>query len=308
MNVKRGLKNKEKKEGGSRRKVAVIVSIAIIIAVVGACVAAAAVAAGNRIDVRIIDEDAGEYMLVNVLENYSFSIEKKKPVDDVKAKDFVVYDIEGNPVKTSNSDADDTIKINAPQKGYEVGAIYTLDLQDKGSFQEEDYHKAKKIIFLVAQKETRELTYQEGVLQPKDSDVKVSKDTISLKGKYNNGDIIIADTNKDDIDEIYQLKDVHMENGDTKASYKDPDAENVYKKVNIFYSDYVDFRDAEIDEDALLGSLYEMGVLDAFAEEVYAANDSDIDVTVEKKGKNEFCFHVTLKDPKDKGKKIENRF
>lgn len=283
-------KNKEKKEGGSRRKVAVIVSIAIIIAVVGACVAAAAVAAGNRIDVRIIDEDAGEYMLVNVPENYSFSIEKKKPMDDVKAKDFVVYDIEGNPVKTSNSDADDTIKINAPQKGYEVGGIYTLDLQDKGSFQEEDYHKAKKITFLVAQKETRELTYQEGVLQPKDSDVKVSKDTISLKGKYNNGDIIIADTNKDDIDEIYQLKDVHMENGDTKASYKDPDAENVYKKVNIFYSDYVDFRDAEIDEDALLGSLNEMGVLDAFAEEVYAANDSNIDVTVEKKGKNEFAF------------------
>ena len=93
-------KNKEKKEGDSRRKVAVIVSIAIIIVVVGACVAAAAVAAGNRIDVRIIDEDAGEYMLVNVPENYSFSIEKKKLMDDVKAKDFVVYDIEGNPVKT----------------------------------------------------------------------------------------------------------------------------------------------------------------------------------------------------------------
>ena len=58
-------KNKEKKEGDSRRKVAVIVSIAIIIVVVGACVAAAAVAAGNRIDVRIIDEDAGEYMPVS---------------------------------------------------------------------------------------------------------------------------------------------------------------------------------------------------------------------------------------------------
>ena len=301
-------KNKEKKEGDSRRKVAVIVSIAIIIAVVGACVAAAAVAAGNRIDVRIIDEDAGENMLVNVPENYSFSIEKKKPMDDVKAKDFVVYDIEGNPVKTSNSDADDTIKINAPQKGYEVGGIYTLDLQDKGSFQEEDYHKAKKITFLVAQKETREVTYRDGVLQPKDSDVKVSKDTISLKGKYNNGDIIIADTNKDDIDEIYQLKDVHMENGTTKAGYEDLDAENVYKKVNIFYSDYVDFRDAEIDEDALLGSLHEMGVLDAFTEEVYAADDSDIDVTVEKKGKNEFCFHVTLKDPKDKDKKLKITF
>ena len=70
----------------------------------------------------------------------------------------------------------------------------------------------------------------------------------------------------------------------------------------------MDFRDAEIDEDALLGSLYEMGVLDAFAEEVYAANDSDIDVTVEKKGKNEFCFHVTLKDPKDKGKKLKIAF
>ena len=301
-------KNKENKVGHSRRKVAVIVSVAIVVAVVGACVAAAAVAAGNRIDVRIIDEDAGEYMLVNVPENYSFAIEKSKSNNDVKAKDFVVYDIEGNPVKTSNSDAGDVIKVSAPQKGYKVGGLYTLDLQDKGSFQEEDYHKAKKITFLVAQKETREVTYRDGVLQPKDSDVKVSKDTISLKGKYNNGDIIIADTNKDDIDEIYQLKDVHMENGTTKAGHEDPDAENVYKKVNIFYSDYVDFRDAEIDEDALLGSLHEMGVLDAFTEEVYAADDSDIDVTVEKKGKNEFCFHVTLKDPKDKGKKLKITF
>lgn len=301
-------KNKEKKEGGSRRKVAVIVSIAIIIAVVGACVAAAAVAAGNRIDVRIIDEDAGEYMLVNVPENYSFSIEKKKPVDDVKAKDFVVYDIEGNPVKTSNAAKEDIIRVDAPDKGYEKGGVYTLDLQDKGTFQAEDYDKAKKITFIVAQKDMRELTYQDGVLQPGDKNVTVSKDTISIKGTYKSGNIIVADTNNDDVDEIYQLKDTTVKKGVTTAAYEDPSAENVYKDINVFYSDSVDFRDAQIDEDALLGALHEMGVLDAFTDEVYAADDSNIDVTVKKKGKNEFQFNVVLKDPKDKNKELEISF
>ena len=278
-------KNKEKKEGDSRRKVAVIVSIAIIIVVVGACVAAAAVAAGNRIDVRIIDEDAGEYMLVNVPENYSFSIEKKKLMDDVKAKDFVVYDIEGNPVKTSNAAKEDIIRVDAPDKGYEKGGVYTLDLQDKGTFQAEDYDKAKKITFIVAQKDMRELTYQDGVLQPGDKNVTVSKDTISIKGTYKSGNIIVADTNNDDVDEIYQLKDTTVKKGVTTAAYEDPSAENVYKDINVFYSDSVDFRDAQIDEDALLGALHEMGVLDAFTDEVYAADDSNIDVTVKKKAK-----------------------
>ena len=247
-------------------------------------------------------------MLVNVPENYTFHIKKNKSAENMSTNDFKVYDIEGNPVKTSNAAKEDIIRVDAPDKGYEKGGVYTLDLQDKGTFQAEDYDKAKKITFIVAQKDMRELTYQDGVLQPGDKNVTVSKDTISIKGTYKSGNIIVADTNNDDIDEIYQLKDATVKNGETKAAYEDPSAENVYKDINVFYSDSVDFRDAQIDEDALLGALHEMGVLDAFTDEVYAADDSNIDVTVKKKGKNEFQFNVVLKDPKDKNKELEISF
>lgn len=302
------LKKDRNKTNKSKRKIAVLLSIAVVVAVAGACIAAAVVSAGNKIDVRVIDQDAGEYMLVNVPENYPFHIKKNKSAENMSTNDFKVYDIEGNPVKTSNAAKEDIIRIDAPDKGYEKGGVYTLDLQDKGTFQAEDYDKAKKITFIVAQKDMRELTYQDGVLQPGDKNVTVSKDTISIKGTYKSGNIIVADTNNDDIDEIYQLKDATVKNGETKAAYEDPSAENVYKDINVFYSDSVDFRDAQIDEDALLGALHEMGVLDAFTDEVYAADDSNIDVTVKKKGKNEFQFNVVLKDPKDKNKELEISF
>lgn len=302
------LKKDRNKTNKSKRKIAVLLSIAVVVAVAGACIAAAVVSAGNKIDVRVIDQDAGEYMLVNVPENYTFHIKKNKSAENMSTNDFKVYDIEGNPVKTSNAAKEDIIRVDAPDKGYEKGGVYTLDLQDKGTFQAEDYDKAKKITFIVAQKDMRELTYQDGVLQPGDKNVTVSKDTISIKGTYKSGNIIVADTNNDDIDEIYQLKDATVKNGETKAAYEDPSAENVYKDINVFYSDSVDFRDAQIDEDALLGALHEMGVLDAFTDEVYAADDSNIDVTVKKKGKNEFQFNVVLKDPKDKNKELEISF
>lgn len=302
------LKKDRNKTNKSKRKIAVLLSIAVVVAGAGACIAAAVVSAGNKIDVRVIDQDAGEYMLVNVPENYTFHIKKNKSAENMSTNDFKVYDIEGNPVKTSNAAKEDIIRVDAPDKGYEKGGVYTLDLQDKGTFQAEDYDKAKKITFIVAQKDMRELTYQDGVLQPGDKNVTVSKDTISIKGTYKSGNIIVADTNNDDIDEIYQLKDATVKNGETKAAYEDPSAENVYKDINVFYSDSVDFRDAQIDEDALLGALHEMGVLDAFTDEVYAADDSNIDVTVKKKGKNEFQFNVVLKDPKDKNKELEISF
>ena len=302
------LKKDRNKTNKSKRKIAVLLSIAVVVAVAGACIAAAVVSAGNKIDVRVIDQDAGEYMLVNVPENYTFHIKKNKSAENMSTNDFKVYDIEGNPIKTSNAAKEDIIRVDAPDKGYEKGGVYTLDLQDKGTFQAEDYDKAKKITFIVAQKDMRELTYQDGVLQPGDKNVTVSKDTISIKGTYKSGNIIVADTNNDDIDEIYQLKDATVKNGETKAAYEDPSAENVYKDINVFYSDSVDFRDAQIDEDALLGALHEMGVLDAFTDEVYAADDSNIDVTVKKKGKNEFQFNVVLKDPKDKNKELEISF
>lgn len=302
------LKKDRNKTNKSKRKIAVLLSIAVVVAVAGACIAAAVVSAGNKIDVRVIDQDAGEYMLVNVSENYTFMINKNKSAENVSTNDFKVYDIEGNLVKTSNNAKGDVIRINAPDKGYEKGGVYTLDLQDKGTFQAEEYNKAKKITFIVAQKNMRKLTYQDGVLQPGDKNVTVSKNSIAIKGTYKNGDIIVADTNNDDIDEIYQLKNATVKNGETKAAYENPSAENVYKDINVFYSDSVDFRDAQIDEDALLGALHEMGVLEAFTDEVYAADDSNIDVTVKKKGKNEFQFNVVLKDPKDKNKELEISF
>ena len=290
-----------------KRRTAIIISSAVIALIAAACIVAAAV--GNeKIDVRVIDEENGEYMLINVPSDYSFDIGTEGKQGKLKKKDFYVYDIYGNKIDAKKSLTGKRMTIKSPDGGYEKGSVYTLDLKGKAKFLDESYRKAEKITFVIEQKETARIDYQDGVIELGGESVELNNGRLTIEGRYKTGDIIIVDTNDDYIDEIYKLKNAKYKNNKTTAVFEEPAAEEVYKDIDIFYYDDVDMRKADIDEEAFLGAIEETGVLDAFTEEAYAADSSNITITSKQGKGNSYEFTALLKDPADERRQLKISF
>lgn len=304
-----GRVNKSILNSGKFNKKIIIAAAAVAVAVIVALGTVFAIGGRNDIDVKLIDEAAGEYLLTNVPENYAFNIENAK---GTKANELIVYDIYGNKANTENKVSENTITIGAPEGGYEKGEIYTLDLKGKGTFAEEEYRDAKKIIFVIEKKETTEVIYKDKVIETEAGTVKVKDDELTLEGEYKEGDIIVADTDDNDVDEIYKLVDVETKSGKTISRYTEASSDEVYETLDVFFYDDVNLKEATIDEEAFVGALDGMGVLDAFIDEAYAVSDIDVNIEVKKagwKGANaSYEFECVLKDPTDSKKQLTITF
>lgn len=287
----------------------IIAVAAVIIVIVAAIGTVFAITELNDMDVRLIDEANGEYLLVNVSKNHTFDIKMR---DDTLEEAFVVCDIYGDKVDTDNRVSGAKVSIKAPKGGYKEGDIYTLDLSGKGSFIDKEYSGANKIMFVIERKETSVIEYKEGVVELKSKDASLQREELVLSGEYAEGDIIVVDTDNNKVDELYKLTDVTVNGDETIASYIDPEADEVYEDLDIFYYDDVDFSKAEIDEEALIGVLDEMGIIDAFVDEVYAEKKSDIDIKVTKaewtKVEASYKCECELEIPKDSGRTLTVTF
>ena len=263
----------KKKTVNINKKKAAIIAASVAVAAAIVFVVASFVLKPADIDVSLIDEEQNEYMMINVPSNYTFKVECSGASAQNVSNDLKVYTIEGAVAKAENSYSGRTVKIKAPQGGYEKGEVYTLDISGKGSFSNEEITAAKKVIFVIESENASKIEYKDGVKEVKDGDAVLTDNKLQIKGKYTEGEIILSDTNGDKIQEIYKLTNVKESNGKTVATYTDPEADEVYKDIDIFYYNDIDVKDIQVDEQELLGMLDEAGILDLFIESVYANED-----------------------------------
>ena len=248
------------------KKPAIIIGAAFLLVVTAVMGVVFAVSDGNnKLDIKIIDEETGEYMLMNVPADITFDIGLN---GSYEAGDFEIKDIYGNSTDIVVKElSEDSVRINAPTVGYTKGEVYTADLKNKGVFLNQEFKGAKKLIFVVERKNTAVVKYKTGVKELSGGNVAESDGILTIKGSYNNGDIIVCDTNQDKIDEIYKLRDAEKRDGITTASYSEPEADEVYEELDIFYYQDVDLRKADIDEAAVGRLLESSGVIEAFTDE-----------------------------------------
>lgn len=283
------------------RNMLIIFITAATIVVVGLISVLVYALTGNDLEIKVINEEENEYMAVNVPSRYEFDITLNK---DNKAADIKVEDIYGEYVKAEVDKTGRELRIKAPKGGYTEGEIYYLDLKGKGKFNEEEFSKVQKLMFVIEKKNTETVVYRDETKEVKADDIRVEGENIGLKGQYENGDIIVTDIDKDGFIEAYKLKNVRVEGNMTSASYTEPTADELYKEFDIFYYDNVDFSDAEIDEDTLESTLEKAGILDVFVDGVYAEGKANIEAKIEKTGKRKFVLTAVVNDVKDNNNKL----
>ena len=288
-----------------------IVIIAAVIIVIGGMIGAYIAFSGgdifsegvNDIEIKVINEDMGEYMATGVPKDYVFSVETGGRADSVQ-----VYDIEGTQTDAFCEQTDGGFNIRPPKQGYEKGGIYRIELAEGGSFGDKKLKKAKSLLFVVNKKNTADVDYTDEVKTPDGGSIEKTGNSLLLDGEYSSGDIVATDTDNDGVDELYKLENAETVGEHTFAEYVDPDADEVYENIDIFMHDYIDFEETDIDTDAFEGALEEAGILDAFIDPVYAAGNAGIKITSKKGDDNEYLFTAVITDPKNKKRQLTIKF
>lgn len=293
----------------SKKKLIVIIAAVIIVigGLIGAYIAFSGSnlfsRGGNDIEVKLINEDTGEYMAAGVPKDFVFSVETGGGADSVQ-----VYDIEGSQADAFCEQTDGGFDIRAPKQGYEKGGVYRIELAEGCSFKDEKLKEAKSLLFVVNKKNTADVDYTDEVKTPDSGSIEKTGNSLLLDGEYSSGDIVAADTDNDGVDELYKLENAETVGEHTFAEYVDPDADEVYEDIDIFIHDYIDFEETDIDTDAFEGALEETGILDAFIDPVYAAGNAGIKITSKKGDDNEYLFTAVITDPKNKKRQLTIEF
>lgn len=294
-----GRENKNFFQGKNKIIIIAVVAVLVVAGTVGGIFALTG--SSQEMEVKLMDEDSGEYMLVNAPSDIEFDIKLEKGA----AKDIKVKDLKGDVVPVSVEGSGKTVKIHAPKGGYVKGEIYTVDLSDHGSFSNQEFKGAKKLTIIIERRNTTDIEYRDGVKELKAKDATLKGERIRLDGNYKNGQVIVVDADKDGTQETYKLKDVKKSQGGTTAAYIEPTADEVYEKLDVFYYDDVDLSKADIDEKIVGEMLETSGVIEIFTDDVYA--DSD-DVEYEAEFDKEKNFKITVKDPKKKSRQLVIKF
>ena len=183
----------------SKKKLIVIIAAAIVVigGLIGAYIAFSGSGlfsgGGNGIEVKLIDEDTGEYMATGVPKDYVFSVETGGSADSAQ-----VYDLEGNRIDASCEQTDRGFDIKAPKQGDEKGGIYKIELAEGCSFKDENLKKAKSLLFVVNKKNTADVDYTDEVKTPGSGSIEKTGNSLLLDGEYSSGDIVAADTDLSD--------------------------------------------------------------------------------------------------------------
>ena len=282
------------------RKMVIIVAAAIAIVATVVTAMAVSFTSGSDPEISVMNNKTGEYMMVNAPADLSLDIDLEKAGD---TSSLQVYDITGNKIDTNDSLSGKSLRIDAPDEGYSKGQIYTLDLGGKGLFHRKDLKDARKLMFIVDQKNKSVVEFKDGVEQLGSRKVSNQDGKLVIRGRYHSGDIIVADVDNDDIEEIYKLKDAAISHGITTAGYEEPNEDEVYENLEVFYYDNVDLSKAEVNKENVGKMLEESGIMDAFTEEVYADDGND-DSNFEAGFDGSKDFEITIKDPKKKKRKL----
>lgn len=279
-----------------RKKAAIGIVIAIII---GAVVVGLLIYNSHKssIDVQLIDKSTSEYLVMGIPENFTFHVNKETQNNE----QVQVYGINGKIVNTQISEKGDEIEVKSPAGGYEPGGVYTLDITNVGTFNDEGLKSAKKLMFVIKKKNESNVIYTENVKELQESKVTVSDNGITIAGSYKNGDIILVDANNDGIEEMYKLSSAKHKQGQTSAEYSNPEANEVYKEIDVFFYDSIDMDNVVVDQEKLYGNLKETGILDIVFDDVYAAYEDEMpEIKFDVKGKGDdssYAMKITVKWP-----------
>ena len=285
---------------------AVILGVILVAATVYALAPRSTVAA-HDIEVQVIDTEAGEYMVMNVPTDHQFHIELTAE-QDASDGSFDVFEITGEKVETNEELSETSLTIQAPDDGYEEGTLYSLDLEGKGKFTDEEYEEAQKILFCTERNRNNYIDYTDNVISTNGSDVNIDNDRITVEGTYSDGNIILTDSNDDGIDELYKLENAVTEDNITAADIVEPAAEEVYQEIDVFHYDVIDPENIEIDEEKIIGNLEKTGILDAFIGSAYAFGVPNVEVVKELGGKDGYTLSVVIKDPTDERRQLQISF
>ena len=291
----------------SKERIILIITSVLLIGLLALSVGFAVAGPSGNISetsAELIDEESGEYIVYNAPKDYTLEIALAEG-QTYEKDDFAVKDLQDTVVKTDVAQSGNTVTIKAPEGGYVPGDIYTIDLKGKGTFKSEELANAKKLMICIECKEKSKIVYQDGVKELSGKKVQVSDGKIVVDGKYKDGDIIVADTNDDNIDEIYKLKNAEVKSGKTHAELGTPTAEEVYKERDIFFYGYADMSKAQIDPGNVAEILEESGAMDAFVDGAYAAKDTHIKLEKHKTKKDELLnVTITVTNPAAPKKKL----
>lgn len=254
----------------------------------------------EELDAQLINEEKSEYMVMNVPKNYTFRVSA-----DTGEENLEVVDIDGNHVRIEKKYENGEIKVKAPANGYKEGKIYTLDASNVGTFRNKGIEGARAITFVVERDNTVNISYTDKVKDVESKQVVLRGNKLRIDGMYSDGDVVLVDTDNDNIQELYKLENVENNAGSTVADYEMPEGDEVYDDIDIFYYDKINMDDIVIDEDELIKKLDEFGILDLVFDDVYAAETpkGKLKVDVSKNGGKAECkFNIDVKMPNDNQK------
>lgn len=279
-----------------RKKKQILILIALLI--IGCAVAGLWRHYGSNaeLDIELVDKDCSEYLVKQLPKNYTFELNRTEGADLPE-----IQKVSGQVVDVKCIEKDGIVKIKAPEGGYEEGEIYTVDVSEIGSFTNAGLENAKVLTFIIKHKNEAEVTYKEGVHDLGNKAIEVLGDTVKLNGgEYKNGEIILADSDGDKIQEIYKLQNVSSDNGKVTATFTEPKADEVYDNIDVFFYDNLDMNNIVVDEEDLIGCLGDSGILEAAFGTVYAKDKKAKDklsVDVDVSGDELKCkVEVTIED------------
>lgn len=235
---------------GNKKNIGIIAAItaAVILSVAG--IVFAVVDNNNGMDVKVINEAEGEYMLINAPADLSFDVSLNNKEN---TPEFTVKDYYGTKTDSTLKISGNKVVIMPPEDGYKEGVVYTIDVSKYGTFNNKGFEGASDITFIAGNgaNDTNSdvLNYKADIYELDKEVVAIKEDEIILEGEFKDGDIVVTDSDKNGIKESYKLIDPVLDTDLTSARYTNPDIDELYdnrlvlKNINV-EDTYYKYKDA----------------------------------------------------------------
>lgn len=224
--------------------------------------------------------DATEYKYFSNDENpeeiviFDFPKDGELHIDMAKGStidQFIVKDSSDQPVDVVKKTDGQKLLISAPKGGYSKGETYTIDIHSKGSFSGPEFKGVSELTFIVECEEKEIVEFKDSVIEIESSSGTVfTGESITIPGEYSDGQIIIVDTDEDGVKEPYKLVNTSSNDGITTADVTLPSADELYEELDVYASGTITDDQMVINEDALVSSISDKGLLEKVFGSVYA--------------------------------------
>ena len=224
----------------------------------------------------------------------------------VKADDGFTYkivDADNNEIKTTVTEKDNYLIINAPAEKYKQGKVYTLTITN-GKFEDKDLKEANCVSFSIKReaKQVSKFNSNVKIVSAKENIVSENEDKITLKSdeKYKNGTIILV--SDDYSQKAYKIE--KYENGIYILSK--PEITEVYDELDYYGSYSLDLSNFEGNKEIedYLVSKAKSSLVDSLIIPVDAAGKTNIETKWDEK-KEELIIKIDLEN--GAGEKLFNK-